>query len=154
MTQVLHKCHLIVKMPREKFDMINVLSSSFFPTLIKQKATNPVAYTAAINNKRVISAKFSPRPLRKTFHFTHFALQIIKGHESETGSDLQRSVKSVSLLAGRKIIHGISQKMRVHLRLLKACRKGLSASLATLLQHFMTKEKLFLTSELNFLFYS
>lgn len=52
MTRVLRKCHLIVKMLREKFDMINVLSSSLFPTLIKQKKANPVAYSEAINNKR------------------------------------------------------------------------------------------------------
>lgn len=88
-------------MLREKFDMINVLSSSLFPILIKQKKANPVAYTEAINNKRVISAKFS-HSLRKTFNFTHFALQIIKEYESEAGSDLQGSVKSVSLLAGNK----------------------------------------------------
>jgi len=83
MTQVLHKCRLIVKVLTEKFDKINGLSSSLFPTLIKQNKANPVAYTEAINNKRVISAKFNPHTIRKTSHFTHFALKIIKGYESE-----------------------------------------------------------------------
>lgn len=85
MTQVLPNCHLIVKMPREKFDMINVLplSLSLSPTMIKQKKANAVAYTEAMSNKRVVSAKFRPVILRQTFNFTHFALQIIKGYESE-----------------------------------------------------------------------
>lgn len=43
------------------------------------------------------------------------------------GSDLKRSVKYVSLLAGRKIIHEVSQQMGVYLRLLKTCRQGLSS---------------------------
>lgn len=37
----------------------------------------------------------------------------------------QRSVKSVSLAAGRKILHGVSQHMCVHLNLLKTHREGL-----------------------------
>lgn len=83
MTQVLPKCHLIVKMLRGKFDMINVLPPSLSPTLIKHKKANSVANTEAKNNRRVISAKVNPLTLRKTFNFTHFALQIIKEYESE-----------------------------------------------------------------------
>lgn len=60
MTQALPKCHLIVKMLREKFDMINVLPLSLSPTLIQHKKANPVAYTEAMSNKRLVSAKSSP----------------------------------------------------------------------------------------------
>lgn len=79
MTQVLPKCHLIVKMLREKFDMINVLPLSLSPTLIKHKKPNPVAYTEAIKGWFLQKSVL----LRETFNFTHFALQIIKGYESE-----------------------------------------------------------------------
>lgn len=41
--------------------MINVLSSSLFTPLVKQKEANPAAHAEVINDKRVISAKFSPR---------------------------------------------------------------------------------------------
>lgn len=60
MTQILPKRHLIVKMLRGKFDVINVLPLSLSPTLIKHKKADPVAYIEAMSNKRVVSTKFSP----------------------------------------------------------------------------------------------
>lgn len=55
------------------------------------------------------------------------------------GSDPQRSVKYFSLLAGRKILHGVSQHVCVYLSLLKTLTRCLAASPTTLLQHSMVR---------------
>lgn len=59
------------------------------------------------------------------------------------GSDLKTSAKYVSLLAGSKIIHEVSQQMGVYLRLLKTCRQGLCSLSSQSTPTFLDQRKAF-----------